>query len=334
MALGNSWPGPSGLTDTTEARKALAGIIAKNTAGVARAGVFPAHTGPLVTARTNMNIDIAAFTAAAVQFGGPVLLANDGVVQLPAVLVSPAAGFNYYVVFAKQNESTSPGTDADNNTRFGVVVSQVSFAAARATLPAGAVELSTIEMPSGKTATNQAGVIITPTHRFTAAEGGVVLVRNQAELDAWTPHDGSEAYRLDTGALKVRNAGAWSSAKAWRFPRTGNVTDQFPAGDFASMAGGSIANALPGDYQIVASVVVSNTALNIAYLRVTAGGVNLSDDQRIDFGGSPQPILLNEVLEDFPGGTLNVSAEVQVAGGTGTVFRAGTGVRVIYLGAS
>jgi hypothetical protein len=210
--LGNSFPGPSGLTDTTEARKAFAGLIVKNAAGVARAGVFPAHLNALVTSRADMNVDIAAFTAAAVQFGGPVLLANDGVVQLPAVLISPAAGINYYVVFAKQNESTSPGTDADNLTRVGVVVSQTSFAVARATLPAGALELATVEMPSGKTATNQSGVVISQTHQYTAAQGGTVVVRNSAEADAWTPHDGAEVFQLSPWPTpRYRRAGAWSA---------------------------------------------------------------------------------------------------------------------------
>lgn len=209
MALVPSWPGPTALTTTTDARKNLAGLVVKDTLGAARSGVFPAHANPLVTARADMNVDIAAFTGAGVQFGGPVLIANDGVAQLPSVLVSPGAGTNYYVIYAKQNESTSPGTDANNNRVFGAQLSTTSFAVARAALPAGAIELATAEMPTGKTATNQAGVVITQTHRYTAAAGGTVWVRDSTERAAWTPADGASVFEISSGRVYRRLGGAW-----------------------------------------------------------------------------------------------------------------------------
>ena len=209
MALQNSWPGPSGVTDTTEARKDLAGLIETNGSGVARAGLFPAHTNAIVTARSDMNVDIAAFQGCAVQFGGPVLLANDGTIQLPSVLVSPGSGTNYYVVYVKQNESTAPGTDANNNVLAGATLSTASFTAARSALPAGALELATVQVPSGVAATNAVGVTITQSFQYTAAEGGVVLVRNSTELAAWTPGDGAVVFQLDTGGFYVRKSGGW-----------------------------------------------------------------------------------------------------------------------------
>ena len=209
MALTYSWPGPTGLTTTTDARKNLAALVETNSAGVVRSGVFPSHANPLVTARADMNVDVQQFNGVTVQFGGPVLLANDGVAQLPSVLVSPASGNNFYVVYAKQNESVSPGTDANNNRLFGVTLSTSSFAAARALLPAGALELATVQVPSAKTATNQSGVVITPTFLYTAAEGGVVWARNATELAAWTPADGALAYQIDTSQSFQRQGGAW-----------------------------------------------------------------------------------------------------------------------------
>lgn len=215
MALTPSWPGPTGLTTTTDGRKAVAGLIVKDTAGVARSGVFPAHANPLVTARADMNVDIAPFTAVGVQFGGPVLFSNDGTAQLPSVLVAPVSGSNYYVLYAKQNESTAPGTDANNNRVLGMALSAVSFAAARALLPEGAVELATVQVPAGTTQTNS-GAIITATHRFTAASGGTVWLRNQAEQDTWTPVDGSLAFRVDTDTLLIRQDGAWVRVTKYR----------------------------------------------------------------------------------------------------------------------
>lgn len=212
MTLRNSWPGPTGVTTTTDARYVLAGLVETDTAGVARSGLFPSNLTPVVTGRADMNIDIAAFTGVGVQFGGPVLIANDGTIQLSSVLVSPVSGTNYYVVYVKQNESTSPGTDASNLPVRGVVLSTTSFAAARATLPPGAVELATVQIPSGVSTTNAGGVTITQTSQFTAAEGGVVFARNATQLAAWTPADGSQAYRIDNAALYNRVGGAWVPA--------------------------------------------------------------------------------------------------------------------------
>lgn len=209
MALTNTWPGVTGAATTTDARKNLAGLLETNASGAVRSGIFPSNTNAIVTARADMNLDIAIFQGATVQFGGPILIANDGVAQLPSVLVSPGSGTNYYVIYAKQNESTAPGTDASNTKVFGAQLSTASFAAARAAMPTGALELATVQMPTGKTATNNAGVTITQTFLYTAAEGGVVWVRNSTERDAWTPLDGAQVFQIDTGKLMIRSGGAW-----------------------------------------------------------------------------------------------------------------------------
>ncbi|GLU88960.1 hypothetical protein [Agromyces sp. NBRC 114283] len=209
MAQTYSYPGPTGLTTTTDARKNFAGLIATSTGGVARAGIFPSHANALVTSRSDLNVNIAAFTGCAVQFGGPILLANDGTVQLPSPLVSPVSGTNYYVVYVKQNESASPGTDGNTNRILGTTLSTSSLTAARALLPTGALELATVEMPTGKTATNQSGVVITQTHQYTATQGAVVWLRNATEQGAWSPADGSVAFRLDTQTMMLRSGGSW-----------------------------------------------------------------------------------------------------------------------------
>lgn len=221
MTLRNSWPGPTGVTSTTDARIVLAGLVEGNTSGVARAGVFPTNLSPIVTARSDMNVNIAAFQGLAVQFGGPILIANDGTMQLPAVLISPASGTNYYVVYSKQNEQTAPGTDANNLPLLGAALSTVSFAAARGTLPTGALELATVQVPAGVAATNAVGVTITQTAQFTVAEGGVLPVRNSTELSTWAPADGSLAAQIDTGVLWVRQSGAWVAASTIT---SGNIT--------------------------------------------------------------------------------------------------------------
>jgi hypothetical protein len=112
----------------------------------------------------------------------------------------------------KQNESTSPGTDANTNRLFGAQLSSTSFAVARAALPTGALELATVEVPTGKTATNNAGVVITATHQFTVAAGSTLPVRNSTEQAALTHCEGQMIRRLDLDRLYVSETGAWRVA--------------------------------------------------------------------------------------------------------------------------
>ncbi|AXA97579.1 hypothetical protein [Microbacterium sp. PM5] len=271
MTLQPSWPGVTGLTSTTAARKDLAGLIETDTTGTVRAGVFPAHLNALVSARADLNVDIAAFQAAAVQFGGPVLLSNDGTIQLPSPLVSPTSGTNYYVIYVKQNESTSPGTDASNTTIVGAALSTSSFAAARSSLPAGALELATVQMPANKTATNASGVTITQTFQYTSAEGGTVCVRNSAELAAWTPADGATAYQIDAGLTWSRRAGSWV-----------NTTPTFSGVLFGpALPAGAVLIEKMG----VTGLVATNGSgdASIAYPTAFPNGVLFAEVRRFDF---------------------------------------------------
>lgn len=290
MTLRNSWPGPSGVTTTTDARIDLGGMIDDFVAGTPRVGVFPSNLNAIVTARTDMNVDIAAFAGVANQFGGPILLANDGTIQLPAVLVSPASGTNFYVIYVKQDESTSPGTDADNLTKAGSVLSTVSFAAARATLPTGAFELATVQVPTGVSATNAGGVTITQTFVYTVPEGGLLPVRNSTELAAWTPADGSPAWQLDVGQLWVRQGGAWilvggaaphfgyikSSAFSWPTTLTATTFDASPTEGaltgFSTSDQKTFTCVIPGVYQVSTQVTAAATGTTNLNLELTKNG--------------------------------------------------------------
>jgi hypothetical protein len=314
MALTNSWPGVNAAATTTDARKDLAGLIETDSTGAARAGVFPSHTNALVSARTDMNLDIGIFQAAAVQFGGPVLLANDAVAQLPSPLVSPGAGTNFYVVYAKQNESTAPGTDANNNKVLGTVLSTTSFALARSGgtrmdasgtgLPTGAIELATVQMPTAKTATNQSGVVITQTYQFTAAEGGVVVVRNATELAAWTPADGALAYNLATQCRHRRVGGAWVRDSD-NLVTPGAVTGGTIGADGAtvsfsgvgSVSFDSIFTNSPEDYLVVLEVD-SQTAGAYHRMRLRAAGTDISSASYAEFSQIDRSLTLTTGTTD------------------------------------
>lgn len=212
MALTDSFPGVSGAVDSTELRKNLAGLIVRDTAGVPRAGIFPRHTNALVTARSDMALDVSAFEGVSVRGGGPLLMANDGVAQSPALATAPASNSRIDVLYFKQNENGYGGfADGVNTPVFGVAT---GVAAASPTKPsiagiAGAVELATITIPSTATATNSSGVVITNTFQYTAAAGGTVLFRTATERDLFAAANGTGALLIDSGAVQIRSAAAW-----------------------------------------------------------------------------------------------------------------------------
>lgn len=255
-----SFPGPSGLTDQYAARKDLAGLIVRSAAGVPRAGLFPRAGAAPVTARADMQVDVIAFEAAAVQFGGVILLANDAVAQVP-IATAPASNSRIDVVYVKQNENAAPATDADNSLVLAAVTGTPAASPTKPALPVGAVELATVLVPAGKTATNQSGVVITSTNAYTATTGGLVWVRNQTELAAWAPPDGNQAWSIADQTVYLRTGGAWVSTALPTQPLSGNVT---------TIAGGVVAANFPAGYftkpPIVLHSVVGAGSVLTSYL--------------------------------------------------------------------
>ncbi len=85
--------------------------------------------------------------------------------------------------------------------------------------------------------------VITQTAPYTAMEGGVVSLRNQAEQDAWAPANGSMAYRVDLARFMVRDSGSW-------VPSVRTATYTFAAGgapDSAVISGTAAISALTAE---------------------------------------------------------------------------------------
>ncbi|MEN0021982.1 MAG: hypothetical protein AAGC61_01785 [Microbacterium sp.] len=198
MALTRLLPtqNPAGLP-VADHRRIHAGMLARNADGSARPGILPAHAGGLVSGRTDMAYDVAPFVAAlARSHTGAEFVANDA---LTRVATDPAPNANSRIDVIWVRSLFPLFGDATTDPVFGVTKGVASAPSpAKPTIPAGALELGTATIPSTATTTQASGVVITPTHAFTAMAGGCVLLRNQAEQDAWTPQPGQEAYRLDT----------------------------------------------------------------------------------------------------------------------------------------
>jgi hypothetical protein len=213
MTLGYGFPGSADDANGPESvRKALAGLILRDTSGVPRTGVFLAHTSALVSAKASMAVDVAAFAGVAVRGGGPVFMANDGTVSV-SVDAAPASNSRIDVVYFMQHESASPYSDADDLPTIGVAKGTAGAVPVKPSIPTGAVELATILIPSGVSATNAVGVVITQTAPFTTVVGTPLPVRNSTERAALPTYvDGTEVVQLDTTVTYRRVSGAW---KAW-----------------------------------------------------------------------------------------------------------------------
>lgn len=239
MALTDSLPtGDAGGLTIADERLILAGLIAKNADGSPRVGVFPSGVGALVTGRASMGYDIAPFKAATSRTGlGVELLANDATVVNVPTDAAPSANSRLDVIYARAQFTSS--ADPGNVPIFGVAKGTAAPVPTKPPLPAGALELAVAEIPS--TATTTASVVITPSAPFTAAAGGIVLLRNAAELAAFAAADGTIARRLDNGILQYRTGGAWVAQPAPPFAEAagqftaatvGFSTVAFPAGRF------------------------------------------------------------------------------------------------------
>lgn len=172
MALTDTFPGPSGLTDSIEAGKDIAALLRHESDGTPRAGVTWKPSGNLVTARADLRVDVAAFKGALVRNGAARLLANDAVAQSPDFTV-PTANSRIDVLYVKVGE-VSAG-DATDGPFFGILEGTASATPVTPTLNIdGALSLATVRIPSTATATNSAGVTITQTAPRTSGVGGTL----------------------------------------------------------------------------------------------------------------------------------------------------------------
>ena len=206
MAIRKGLPAKLALTDADDTRYLFSGLVVCNVDGSPRGGVLSPVGTSLVTATATMNVSVARFQGVAVRDGG--------------------------VVYAKQNDSSATVAvpDANNTPVLGFVKGTAGAIPVKPSLPAGALELATVEIPSGATATNSGGVVITQTAPFTAGAGGTVPFRTKTAMDLWTTAQSSQsAIVLADRSVWYSSAGVWSSlddAGAWIYPTLTNGTNQ------------------------------------------------------------------------------------------------------------
>lgn len=176
-----------------EAGAALAGLVVRDGSGLPRSGIIPS-TANLITGRSDWNVDVAPFVV--VRADGPRILLGGADASLQvAISPAPASNSRIDLVWA-----LARNVDAGDLAGCVHVVTGVpGVAPVKPSLPAGGVELGTVTVPA--TATGTSSSTIANTFRRTVATGGVVPVRDAAELSAFSPVDGALVWRADTAQL-------------------------------------------------------------------------------------------------------------------------------------
>lgn len=211
MVLNASFPtgDPSGLP-IADTRRVLGGLIVRDRAGVPRLGILPRNTTPLVTATSTMAYSVAAFEAVTSRTGAGVeLVVNDGAVTVPTT-ASPSANSRIDVVWVRARFSASG--DTSDGPEFGVTQGPVGATPVKPAIPAGALELATITIPSTAVATNSSGVVFAQTAQYTALNGGSIVFRTIAQRDAWAALDQQRCSVLATGLEYRLGTNGWELA--------------------------------------------------------------------------------------------------------------------------
>jgi hypothetical protein len=184
--------------------------VAVNASGTVRTGVLTANpsivTSDASTAPMRVAVAKAGFVTQRSAGDGVAIWGNDG--SLFVTVTKPGSNSHIVTVYAKHNDAASG--DANNSPIIDVVTGTAAASPVEAALPAGALKLATILIPSTATSTQSGGVVITNVYPMTAMRGGVVPVRDATELTAWTPGDSGLAYQIDTDVVYGRINGAWA----------------------------------------------------------------------------------------------------------------------------
>ncbi|WP_279367327.1 hypothetical protein [Microbacterium testaceum] len=213
---------PAGLS-VAAWRRIQAGLVTTSAAGAPRTGVLAAASPLLVTGTsdTAMTYRIGQFVGTSSRDGvGVELTANDGS-DTVGTDAAPTANSRIDVIWFRSRFPSL--TDTEQTTPYFGVTRGVPNANPQkpTNVPAGAEELATAVVTSTDLTTQT--VVITNTFRWTAMAGGVVPLRSQAEMTAWTPANGAKAFRLDLGVEFTRVSGAWVPSSNLGVVTDGNV---------------------------------------------------------------------------------------------------------------
>lgn len=289
----------SGLSLIDERRLTM-GRFVRNADGTVRTGVLPAHTNPLVTGRASMGYDIAAFNAVTSRTAaGAEEIANDATATV-ITTAAPGANSRIDVIWVRAQFASPVAADPNNDVVFGVTQGTAALSPVKPAIPAGALELATATILS--TTTTTATAVITQTHQYTAAAGGLVLARSNAERDAWVAAEQARVRVLSSGVEFRREGSTWVAQPGAHAEFTGTFTvgENSPTNvpvlalDNSKTTDSSFVTAIaggftlkPGVYEITPSSNVGIQSTGRCFIDVAADGVT----ERVAWVTAPENIL-------------------------------------------
>lgn len=211
MTLSRSFVRNAAMTPL-DARLMLMELITQNFDGTPRTGVLEAGDafsicGP--TATMNLEVISADFVLSKGVADGVTMIRNDGTVLVP-VTAAPPSNSRIDVLYVKHNDDTTG--DASALPIFGVLAGVAAASPVKpGPLLTGALELGTLRIFSGTTATNGGANVFTTTYQMTALRGAPVPFRSTADRNLWTnPQPGQLARITDGATPQARwNGSAW-----------------------------------------------------------------------------------------------------------------------------
>lgn len=217
MTLRNSLFAVSGKASFLDARRDMSGLfVCDNTTMLPIPGILDRSQDNLVTGNSNsMSVTVHPFNAVLNRYGA-LLVQNDGNVNVP-LPAAPSANSRIDVVYMKQNETRSPMSDSSDDPTFGVVKGVAAATPVAPAVPAGALALAQILLPSGVSNTAAGGVAITQSYIGAALKGDKLLVQTSAQRDALTyVPEGTVLHNVADGCDYVRKGNKW---RGWGMPR-------------------------------------------------------------------------------------------------------------------
>jgi hypothetical protein len=196
-----------GVTDAQEARLALGGLIAAlgpaaldvRTGVMNGPGATALVTGTSSTGPMTVSIGPHYWVTSRGSSNGP-YLGVLAAAQAVSIGAAPGSGTRVDVVWVKQQDNT-PGVPTPDVVAPSPLYGVTPGTPTKQPIPVGAEELATVAVSAGATRTTDGTVVITQTARITAARGGIVLVKTQAERVALTGWPGLQVIELDNGRL-------------------------------------------------------------------------------------------------------------------------------------
>lgn len=253
------------VTTPLDARLMDMAIVVANADGSPRPGVLTQSVANLVAPLATMNVAVAAaeFVTTKGKADGVAIFTNDGVVNVP-ITAAPASNSRITVIWVKHNDNTTG--DANSLPTFGTTDGAAAASPTKPAIPTGALELATLRVYAGTTATNGAPNTLTDTYAMTALRGAPVPFRNLTELSAWAPADGATAYRIDSKITYKRLNGVWMPWDSdWLTASTG----------ISSVSGAINDGRASHRYKYASGAIIDTITINIANAGTGSGGLNV-----------------------------------------------------------